>query len=72
MKRKLFRGLVSWLKYRRLRKEQARRAASLAVQLVLSGCLAPPRLAGAKGRIEGAAVSPRRFQAAVTGPGGVA
>lgn len=73
MKRKLFRGLASWLKYRRLRKEQARRAASLAVQLVLSGCLAPPRLAGAKGRIErAAAVSPPRFQAVVIGPGGVA
>jgi hypothetical protein len=37
---------LSWLKYRKLRKEQAARAASLAVQLVMSGSLAPPRFTG--------------------------
>jgi len=50
MKRKLTRYLANWLKYRKLRKEQEQRAASLAVQLVLNGCLAPPRLNGCKGK----------------------
>jgi hypothetical protein len=37
---------LSWLKYRKLRKEQAARAASLAVQLVMSGSLAQPKFTG--------------------------
>ncbi len=44
--------ILCWLKYRKCRKEQSMRAASLAVKLVLTGSLVPPRLAGAKGRIE--------------------
>jgi len=44
------RNLLSWLKYRKWRKEQAARAASLAVQLVCSGSLAPPRLVGTRRR----------------------
>jgi len=43
--------LLSFLKYRNLRRGQAKRAASIAVQLVLNGHLVPTRLAGAKGRI---------------------
>lgn len=61
-----------WLKQRKYRREQARRAANLAVQLVLNGCLAPPRLAGAKGRIETVVrIYPDPFRAFV-GPGGLA
>jgi len=44
--------ILCWLKYRKWRKAQSMRAASLAVNLVLTGSLVPPRLAGAKGRIE--------------------
>jgi len=47
----MVRNLMSWLKYRKFRREQAARAASLAVQLVCSGCLAPPRLVGTRPRI---------------------
>lgn len=71
-KRTLIRNLLCWLKYRKGRKEQAARAASLAVQLVLNGCLAPPRMTGTASRIEKVIlVSPPPFQAMV-GPGGVA
>ncbi len=45
-KPRLIRNLIYWLKYRKARKEQAKRAASLAVQLVMNGCLAPPRFTG--------------------------
>lgn len=65
-------GILNWLKYRKHRRESAKHAAHLAVQLVLNGCLVPPRLAGAKGRIETVLMMrPHRFQALV-GPGGVA
>jgi len=43
--------LLYWLRYRKHRKEQAKRAASLAVRLVMNGCLLPARLAG--GRVTG-------------------
>lgn len=46
----MIRKFIEELKYRRDRKKQAERAASLAVQLVLNGCLAPSSLTGAKGR----------------------
>ncbi|MDD2319145.1 MAG: hypothetical protein PHO83_03740 [Geobacteraceae bacterium] len=63
---------VSWFMYRRNRKLQEQRAASLAVQLVLNGCLSPPRLAGFKGSIERVrGITPPAFQV-IVGPGGVA
>lgn len=62
----------SWLKCRKRRKDAEKKAAKLAVQLVLNGCLVPPRLAGAKGRIESLVrIRPAQFRAFV-GPGGVA
>jgi hypothetical protein len=48
-KRRFMRNLICWLKYRKWRKErneQAHRAASLAVQLVMSGSLDPPKFTG--------------------------
>ena len=42
----MMKNIICWIRYRKERKAQARRAASLAVQLVLNGCLMPPRLAG--------------------------
>jgi len=57
-KQRLIRNLIYWLKYRKARKEQAKRAASLAVQLVMSGCLAPPRFTGI-----GAGTLPRSYVA---------
>ncbi|MEA5113050.1 MAG: hypothetical protein VB050_03405 [Geobacteraceae bacterium] len=62
------RWLLSFLKYRSVRQEQAARAASMAVQLVLNGHLTPPRLAGAKGIIHSPRemrLSPQRFQALI-------
>lgn len=46
-KRRFIRNLICWINYRKRRKEQARRAASLATRLVLNGCLTTPRRAGA-------------------------
>lgn len=73
MKRgKITRAIINWLKYRKVRRVQAARAASLAVQLVMNGCLAPPRLNGAKGRVEKPVrITSGRFQA-IIGRGGVA
>jgi len=65
-------GILSWLKYRKHRKESSKHAAHLAVQLVLDGCLVPPRLAGAKGRIEKVVrIHEAPFRAFIM-PGGVA
>lgn len=41
--------ILYWLRYRKHRKEHAQRAASLAVRMVMNGCLTPARLSGAKG-----------------------
>lgn len=48
----MLRSIIAGLKYRRDRKRQEERAASLAVQMVLNGCLLPSSLSGAKGRLE--------------------
>jgi hypothetical protein len=65
-------SVLSWIKYRKHRKKSAKHAANLAVQLVLNGCLVPPRLAGAKGRIEKVIMLNRQRFQAIVGPGGVA
>lgn len=47
----MIRKFIEEIKYRRDRKKQAERAASMAVQMALNGCLLPPRLAGCKDRL---------------------
>lgn len=47
----MLRAIIAGLKYRQDRKRQEERATSLAVQLVLNGCLLPTRLSGCKDRL---------------------